>query len=488
MTPPESNLAISGDWEIQTRSRSGRRHISLVWVSVMAQCLDVALILSSALAAHLFRFGWETSHAGANLVATLMIVVLAISLSHRFDLFTIETLASWPRKISRLPVIMAAVFLLLAGLAFALRISEDFSRIWVFSTFAASIAVTIIARGALKHLLGRMADAGLLQENVAIVGATDHADSLLARVSPSALKWYNFVGIFDNRVQPPATSKAGCPVRGDLRQLERLIRDGEIGSVVIALPWDAGHEVLEVAQKLNELPVNLYLGADPIAYRFPNTKRSSLAGVPLFEIAAMPFAGWSAVIKLLEDKVLAFALIVFLLPLMFLICMAIKLETPGPAMFRQKRFGFNNEPFVIHKFRTMYVGGPEQKGVPQARHDDPRVTRVGRLLRRTSLDELPQLLDVLRGTMSLVGPRPHAVEHNHMYCRLVQGYDTRHKVKPGITGWAQVNGWRGETDKLDKMMRRIEHDIYYVEHWSLWFDLEILFLTLRRAWVDRNAY
>jgi putative colanic acid biosynthesis UDP-glucose lipid carrier transferase len=199
-------------------------------------------------------------------------------------------------------------------------------------------------------------------------------------------------------------------------------------------------------------------------------------------------ARWSPVAKRAEDLVLGTALLVLTLPLMVAIAVAIRLDTAGPALFRQTRRGLNDRPFAILKFRTMvFMPGPELT-VPQARRHDPRVTRVGRVLRRTSLDELPQLFNVLKGEMSLVGPRPHALAHDARYAALIAGYAERHRVPPGITGWAQVNGHRGETDTLEKMQRRVDHDLVYLAHRSLVFDLRILLLTVRTIWRDRNAY
>jgi putative colanic acid biosynthesis UDP-glucose lipid carrier transferase len=199
-------------------------------------------------------------------------------------------------------------------------------------------------------------------------------------------------------------------------------------------------------------------------------------------------SGRRAAIKAIEDAVLGTALVVISMPLMLACAIAVKLDGPGPVLFRQDRYGFNNQRITVLKFRSMTAGRPAEPGVPQAKRDDPRITRVGRWLRRTSLDELPQLFNVLAGTMSLVGPRPHAVEHNDMYAKLIAGYSGRHRVKPGITGWAQINGLRGETDTLDKMEQRVRYDIEYVERWSLGLDLRILLVTAMIAWRQPTAY
>ena len=215
---------------------------------------------------------------------------------------------------------------------------------------------------------------------------------------------------------------------------------------------------------------------------------SLLFGQPMLTVYHRPLMGWSRVAKRAEDLVLSLAALVLLAPLMALVGILIKLDSPGPVLFQQERLGFNNNVIVVFKFRTMRHRSAPESDVPQARRGDPRVTRIGAILRRTSLDELPQLLNVLKGEMSLVGPRPHALAHNDQYAALINEYLGRHRVQPGITGWAQVNGLRGETATLDKMQRRVEHDLAYIDGWSLLLDLKILSLTAFLSVFDRNAY
>ena len=206
------------------------------------------------------------------------------------------------------------------------------------------------------------------------------------------------------------------------------------------------------------------------------------------DIVFKPLSGWKTVVKYLEDKILATFLLILIAPLIVLIALAIKLDSKGPVLFRQPRYGFNNKVFSVIKFRTMCYKRSPEEGAPQARQNDPRVTRVGRFLRRRSLDELPQLFNVLQGTMSLVGPRPHPVPLNKEYEATIGGYFARHRVKPGITGWAQVNGLRGETDIPEKMKARVEYDIYYIENWSLLLDLQVLVMTAFVVLFQKNAY
>jgi putative colanic acid biosynthesis UDP-glucose lipid carrier transferase len=210
-------------------------------------------------------------------------------------------------------------------------------------------------------------------------------------------------------------------------------------------------------------------------------------GLTVLELESRPLEGWGTIVKVLEDRIIGSLALVVLMPVLFLIALAIKIESRGPILFKQRRHGFNHNVFTVYKFRTMNVveDGPN---VVQAMRNDPRITRVGRFLRKTSLDELPQLFNVLKGDMSLVGPRPHALAHNEYYSSVLASYAIRHKVKPGMTGWAQINGFRGETDTPEKMRQRLEHDLYYIENWSLWLDLKILFATPFFGLVGKNAY
>jgi Undecaprenyl-phosphate glucose phosphotransferase len=239
------------------------------------------------------------------------------------------------------------------------------------------------------------------------------------------------------------------------------------------------------------LPLTIRLCPDWIGFQVLHREVVQLSGVPLLTLAEQPLSGWRLLLKDLVDRVLALMILIMAAPLLLGIAVAIKLDTRGPVFYRQQRHGFNREVIQIFKFRTMYadrcddgIGAP----VIQATKNDTRITRVGRYLRCSSLDELPQVLNVLKGDMSIVGPRPHAVAHNEYYGTLIDTYLARHKVKPGITGWAQVNGLRGETDTLDKMEKRVQHDLYYITNWSLWLDAKIVLQTLFVSFVDRAAY
>jgi Undecaprenyl-phosphate glucose phosphotransferase len=237
------------------------------------------------------------------------------------------------------------------------------------------------------------------------------------------------------------------------------------------------------------MPLNIYLGADIVGFRLELREPASHFGqMPIVGVIGRPLSGWAVLTKAVEDYTLATVATVLLSPVMATVALAVKLTSPGPVLFRQERLGFNNQVFEIYKFRTMRNSACNETKTVQARANDPRVTSIGRFLRRTSLDELPQLFNVLTGSMSLVGPRPHAIDHNEEYGRAIRSYFARHRVKPGITGWAQVNGLRGETETTEKMDARVRHDIKYMENWSLMFDLRILVLTVYIVLTGRNAY
>ncbi|MEA2989301.1 MAG: hypothetical protein QOG83_2012, partial [Alphaproteobacteria bacterium] len=269
-------------------------------------------------------------------------------------------------------------------------------------------------------------------------------------------------------------------------------RRTRIDLVIFSLPISAESRILQMLKKLWVLPVDIRLAAHSNKLRFRPRAYSYIGGVPVLDVLDKPITDWDVVMKWLFDKVVGSLMLIALLPLMLVTALAVRLDSRGPVLFKQKRFGFNNELIEVYKFRSMYVDQCDTHAAKLVEKGDPRVTRVGRFIRKTSLDELPQLFNVVfRGDLSLVGPRPHAVHakaENRLYDDAVDGYFARHRVKPGITGWAQVNGWRGETDTHEKIQQRVEHDLYYIENWSVLFDLYILAKTPFALVRTKNAY
>ncbi len=290
------------------------------------------------------------------------------------------------------------------------------------------------------------------------------------------------VGVFDDRGDERSSPMCeGVPKLGTVDDLVEFARQTRVDLVIFSLPISAEGRILQMLKKLWVLPVDIRLSAHTNKLRFRPRSYSYIGNVPVLDIFDRPIADWDVVMKWLFDKIVGTLALICLAPVMLAVAIAIKLDSKGPIFFKQRRYGFNNEVVEVYKFRSMYSEHADPAAKKLVTRDDPRVTRVGRFIRRTSLDELPQLFNVVfTGNLSLVGPRPHAVHakaEDHLYDEAVDGYFARHRVKPGITGWAQINGWRGETDSKEKIQRRVEHDLYYIENWSILFDIYILART-----------
>ena len=383
---------------------------------------------------------------------------------------------------------VAIAMLMLTAVLFIFKVSDNVSRIWL----AAWSFTSLIALCGFRLLTGSAAQAlrqrGQLTKNVAILGASEVGQQLAASLSEKC-SGTQLVGIFDERQSRLVKSGFSSDTRVEqLTALYELLCRGCIDEVVIAIPPHASHRILELSRRFHPFPVSLRVLAPDGYENFRVLDSRQYGGIGTFRVMDKPLDEIAALIKRVEDVVIAAICLLITLPLMLAIAVAIKLDSSGPALFRQKRLGANNLSFDLLKFRSMYVEQTDPLGHQLTRAGDPRITRVGRFLRMTSLDELPQLINVLKGEMSLVGPRPHALAASAAgvaYARAISDYPIRHRVKPGITGWAQVNGWRGETKTIEQIRRRVEHDLYYVENWSLSFDLLILgrtvFAVLSRA-------
>jgi len=457
-------------------------------VSGLVAAADGLSVLGSGFAIYLLYVGWTVENYPIYLSALAIQTVFVLATFYFVKLYDFESISRPARQVKNILPICAATFLVLVAMVFALKISAQFSRVWFFSWLLSSALLICVERTCFYIVLRKWAQAGRLTRNMVVVGAGEQAKRLLEHLDRVREPWIRIVGIFDDRVDRIGPTVAGQPVLGTLDDLLEFAREHRVDDIIITLPWSADKRLFAIINRLMELPVHVRLGSDLVGFMYPRGASSFIGGVPMLDVVAEPLAGWKYVVKALEDRILTVILLFLFAPLLLVISAAIKLESKGPVLFRQPRYGFNNKVFPVYKFRTMYHDRPPEEGVPQARRDDPRVTRVGAFLRRTSLDELPQLFNVLQGTMSLVGPRPHAVVHNEEYAAIIAGYFGRHRVKPGITGWAQVNGLRGETDTPEKMEARVEYDIYYIENWSLLFDLQILAMTVYVVCTLRNAY
>jgi Undecaprenyl-phosphate glucose phosphotransferase len=402
--------------------------------------------------AQLVRFGWQLAGTAAVWAASACVLLFALSFTAAFGVYP----TAWAPG-------------------------------WIVTT----LAFLLLERGIVSAAIAQSARHGHLARNVVIVGAGEQGERVIEKLQKLQNTGMAIRGIFDDRASRVPDTLGRHRVLGTTDALLKFARRAPIDEVIIALPLSADQRVKELIEKLSALAIDLRLSAEPMAENFGVRGVSYVGDIALLGIAEQPIKSWNAVIKWVEDKVLSALLLVLLAPLMLLIALLIKLESRGTVFFVQERFGFNNNVIRVLKFRTMYADRCDVGGARRTLRGDPRVTRVGRILRSLSLDELPQLFNVLKGDMSLVGPRPHPVPMTvglRLYCDAVEKYAHRHRVKPGITGWAQVNGSRGEIDTIEKARARVEHDLAYIERWSPWLDLKILALTVTTLLRRHNAY
>jgi Undecaprenyl-phosphate glucose phosphotransferase len=418
--------------------------------------------------------------------------LLAIVLLELTDSYEIAVLRQPLRRFGTLALVWTGTFALMALAGFLLKISEEFSRLWFAGWFVTGFAGFVATRFVVARMVRRWARNGVMERRAVIVGGGRNAEALIRSIEMQPYNDIRICGVFDDRDDsrsPPIV--AGYPKLGTIGELTAFARIAHIDMLIVSLPITAEKRVLSMLKKLWVLPVDIRLSAHSNELRFRPRAYSYIGAVPMLDIFDKPINDWDSVAKRAFDIVFSLIGIVVFAPVMIVTAIAIKLDSKGPVFFKQKRHGFNNEVIEVFKFRSMYADKSDPTAKQAVTRNDPRVTRVGRFIRKTSIDELPQFFNSLMGSLSLVGPRPHAVaaqSHNLLYTEVVDGYFARHKVKPGVTGWAQINGWRGEMDTDEKIRKRTEFDLYYIENWSLWFDLKILFLTPIRLLNTENAY
>ena len=391
----------------------------------------------------------------------------------------------------------------LLALGVASQTLADLAPGWLVISMLMTALLSTLGRVAVVRYLRRLAGRGALREAVAVVGAGPVADRFVRTLHESQPHGVELLGIFDDGVAgsaPPATGMPcdvtydrACEVTGDVAALIELARSRRIDWIILTLPATQTQAMRALVQRLSAVGVPIGLCPQHVGLTVARQSLDPWANtLALGLLADRPITGGDAVTKRTADFLIGGVLTLLLLPLLALIALAIRLDSPGPILFKQRRHALNNDEFDIYKFRSMrWQPETANTGLQQTQRQDPRVTRIGHLLRSTSLDELPQLFNVLRGQMSLVGPRPHALDmrtEGRLGCELVQAYPHRHQVKPGITGWAQVNGARGATERAEQLQRRLALDLHYIAHWSLWLDLRILALTPRAVFTKTNAF
>jgi Undecaprenyl-phosphate glucose phosphotransferase len=363
---------------------------------------------------------------------------------------------------------------------------------WISAWGVLSLLYFGVTRMALSLWAKPAAKAGQFKKRVAIVGGGQAAEEALQLLEQSPVGDIEVVGLFDDRFdnRSPESIRKHHKL-GTITELATYARGHDIDLIVVAIPLSAETRMLQILKRLWELPVDIRISGAAGKLKLSRSAYTYIGNLPLLSAFERPLSGWDAVLKSVVDRVIALLAIIGLAPVMLAVAAAVKWESKGPIIFKQKRFGFNNQLVEVYKFRSMFTDMSDAAAAKLVTKDDPRVTRVGRIIRKTSLDELPQLFNVLLGTLSLVGPRPHATQAKAagtLYDEVVDGYFARHKVKPGITGWAQINGWRGETDTREKIEQRVKHDLDYIDRWSIGFDLYILAKTPLALLKSENAY
>ncbi|AMO78190.1 undecaprenyl-phosphate glucose phosphotransferase [Pseudomonas citronellolis] len=456
-------------------------------ISVLQKILDL-LVISASMGVVIYFNGIPLD--SSQTIATLLALVIFYLLSDFSQLYTSwrgERVREELRKVGGVWAISFMGVFIFEYFVLDIPLLKDSALLQWFSLSTISLCGYRIL---LRNLLNALRRRGFNTRSVAIAGAGALGQRLAVNIASAPWMGLDLLGFFDDKQRDPirlANSKIRLPISGDLEQLVEQARAGQIDRVYITLPMRSEARIKWLVAQLSDTTVSVYIVPDVFVFELLHSRSQNINGVPTISIFDSPMTGANTIIKRLEDILLSSLILCLIAVPMLAISITVKFSSPGPVFFRQKRYGIDGRPIEVWKFRSMRVmeNGTD---VVQATRGDNRITAVGAFLRRTSLDELPQFINVLLGDMSIVGPRPHAVAHNEQYRGQINSYMLRHKVKPGITGWAQVNGWRGETDTLDKMQKRVEHDLAYIHNWSLWWDLKIVFLTVFKGFIHKNAY
>ncbi|KXU91401.1 undecaprenyl-phosphate glucose phosphotransferase [Paraburkholderia monticola] len=456
-----------------------------------ARCLDALFVIAGGLLAHWMRFSTPIALADTERLLIAFNCVLVLLLFPGFGVYETWRGKALAPVLARLALAWLVVVATALVLAFTLHRMDAVSRLWFGYSTLISGALIIATRCVMHVVLRFVRRRGLNARTVAIVGAPGFARTLLAHLERAPQAGFRPVCVFDTSVEGHDAYGARLtrlPVLTDLDAFAAKVRDEHVSEVWLALPLCEEHTIYRFTRTFRHDFVNLRFIPDVRSLSLFNQTIVDVVGLPTLNLSATPLSPPQMWPKLMFDRLFAALALFALAPVFVVLAIGIKLSSPGPVFFRQTRKGVDGQPFGIYKFRSMTVHHEAHGQVTQASRNDSRVTKLGGFMRRTSLDELPQFLNVLLGQMSVVGPRPHAVEHDDLYKDQVYGYMHRYRIKPGITGWAQVNGYRGATTKVEKMEARVKFDLFYIQNWSFWFDMKIVFITVFKGFVGRNAF
>ncbi|MGF6242608.1 MULTISPECIES: undecaprenyl-phosphate glucose phosphotransferase [Paraburkholderia] len=461
--------------------------------ALAARLVDVVLVVSGAAIASQIRFD-DIGQRNIYYAFVAFSAAFALALFPAFGVYQSWRGRSKMGLIGQVSLAWLTVQTCALVLMFTLHRSDFVSRLWFAYWTGTTGALMIVSRVLVHRVLARVRHAGMNLRQVAVVGRGAHAAQLVRKIDGCTAAGFRTAAVLDVAHDGPPLSGVingvmpAVPAFDDLHAFADYIRAQDVHELWLALPLSEEHTIHACVKELRDDLVNIRFMPDLRSVAMFESTMIDLLGVPAINLVASPLSQTSQLQKEMFDRLFAAVALLSLAPLLVAIAIAIKLSSRGPVLFKQKRKGADGRVFTIYKFRSMRPHIEKAGALSQATRHDARITRVGAFLRRTSLDELPQFFNVLRGDMSVVGPRPHALEHDDLYQKVVAGYIQRYRIKPGITGWAQINGFRGETDRIEKMERRVEHDLYYLGNWSFGLDMRIIAATIVKGLVNNNAY
>ncbi len=455
------------------------------FLAILLRGMDILAVVIAGFGAYYYKFGTLeiSSDYSVALITAALLTLFVFSFFRIYD--SIRALGFWQHLGGLLQAVFT-VLILLAGLAFLTKTGEAYSRTWFLLLGGFSFGLLLLFRCSMLVVLRLMRSRGWNERRVIIIGAGELGEKLLETVQQKMWTGFHVVALFDDQANVVSKTTHGVPIIKTPDNISAYLANAEQGidEVWLALPLHAEQRVKEILHELRNDMVTTRFVLDIFGMDLLNHSLTNLAGFPVLNIQSTPMVGMNRMKKAIEDRILAGLILLCISPLLLVISIAVKLSSKGPVFYRQKRVGWNGKEFEMLKFRSMPVNAEENSGPVWAKQNENRATRVGNFLRKTSLDELPQFINVLYGDMSIVGPRPERQFFVEQFKNEIPRYMQKHLVKAGITGWAQVNGWRGDTS----LEKRVEYDLYYIENWSLGFDLKIIFLTIFRGFVNKNAY
>ena len=443
-----------------------------------------ALVAVLALRGVMWAYGIEFRDTYQALIIIVALIAVILfpgknqndNVTHQFWSITLSVFSRW-----------CLLFAILLVLGYATKTSSIFSRKTLFTWFILTPPLLVLAQFGVDYFIARILMSADNARRVVVAGASELGQTLVSKIQSSPQLGMQVAGFFDDRSADRLANGSKTPVLGTLQELPDYVRGSVIELIFIVLPMRNIQRVSDLLEKLHDSTASIYFVPDVFVFDLIQCRTGDIDGVPIVALRETPFQGTQGVVKRVSDYILASIILVLTSPVLLGIALAIKLTSPGSVIFKQRRYGLDGREIIVYKFRSMTVSEDSDE-VIQATKDDERVTKVGAILRKYSLDELPQFINVLQGRMSVVGPRPHAIAHNEEYRPLIKGYMVRHKVNPGITGLAQVMGYRGETATVEAMKKRVDYDLEYLRNWSITLDLRIIMKTIKIVLTDKMAY